>query len=150
MFNPKQAVVYKKHTLGLLGEAFGEPSIEVLYGFISKGGKHFTDSPMLFVNPSEYRLATIEDFDVFGVVHNENYLVAPLSESALKIEENIELRTLTNKLKFDCKSGFCGQCKSKLISGKVSLIQSPIAMLDEDEILACCCKSITPIVIQQL
>ncbi len=150
MFNHKQAVVYKNHTLGLLSEAFGKPAIEVLYGFISKGGKHFTDSPLLFVNLSEYRLATIEDFDVFGVVHSETYLVAPLSESALKIEENIELRTLTNKLKFDCKSGFCGQCKSKLISGKVSLIQSPIAMLDEDEILACCCKSITPIVIQQL
>ncbi|SUJ07933.1 2Fe-2S iron-sulfur cluster-binding protein [Shewanella morhuae] len=150
MFNHKQAVVYKNHTLGLLSEAFGKPAIEILYGFISKGGKHFTDSPILFVSPSEYRLATIEDFDIFGVVHNEAYLVEPLSKSVLKIEKNIELKTLTNQIKFDCKSGFCGQCKSKLISGKVKIIQSPIAMLENDEILACCCKSITPIVIQQL
>lgn len=150
MFNHKQAVVYKNHTLGLLSEAFGKPAIEILYGFISKGGKHFTDSPILFVSPSEYRLATIEDFDIFGVVHNEAYLVELLSKSVLKIEKNIELKTLTNQIKFDCKSGFCGQCKSKLISGKVKIIQSPIAMLENDEILACCCKSITPIVIQQL
>jgi ferredoxin len=150
MLNSKQAVIYKKFTLGLLSEAIGKPSIEILNGFISKGGKHFTDSPIMFVNPSEYRLATMEDFEIFGVVHHEAYLVTPLSDSALKIGKNIELRTLTNQIKFDCKSGFCGQCKSKLISGKVTLIQSPIAMLEVEEILPCCCKSQTPIVIKQL
>ena len=68
----------------------------------------------------------------------------------LQINQHIELKTLTNLIKFDCKSGFCGQCKSKLISGKVKLIQQPIAILEKDEILACCCVSVSPIVIQQI
>lgn len=67
----------------------------------------------------------------------------------IKIPKNVELKTLDNQIEFGCKSGFCGQCKSNLISGTVELIQTPIAILGKGEILACCCKSNSSIVIEQ-
>ncbi|WP_133406978.1 class I ribonucleotide reductase maintenance protein YfaE [Parashewanella tropica] len=40
----------------------------------------------------------------------------------------------------ECRNGFCGSCKTKVISGTVNYIQEPLAVLEEDECLPCCCK----------
>lgn len=70
-----KAVVYKENTLGLLGESFGMPSIGVLHGHVHRGGKHFTQSPLLFVDEADFRLATLADFDTYGVVWHPAYEV---------------------------------------------------------------------------
>ncbi len=44
---------------------------------------------------------------------------------------------------FNCRDGFCGACRTKLISGEVSYTLDPLAFIDDDEILPCCCKPVT-------
>ncbi|CAH7361661.1 hypothetical protein VCRA2110O2_30151 [Vibrio crassostreae] len=70
-----KAVVYKEHTLGLLGTTFDKPSIEVLNGLVSRGGKTIMDSPLLFVDEADFRPATKQDFETFRVVWNPAYEV---------------------------------------------------------------------------
>jgi hypothetical protein len=81
------AVVYKDNTLGLLGETFGRHSIEVLFGFVSKGGKSSMDSPILFVDASDFRQATLQDFKTFRVHHHTDYQVATNTIQPLKVTE---------------------------------------------------------------
>ncbi|MBR0574308.1 class I ribonucleotide reductase maintenance protein YfaE [Pasteurella atlantica] len=40
---------------------------------------------------------------------------------------------------YQCRMGFCGSCRIKIKSGKVSYKQPPLAMLKSNEILTCCC-----------
>ncbi|GGM86955.1 ferredoxin [Shewanella xiamenensis] len=39
----------------------------------------------------------------------------------------------------ECRSGFCGACKTKVLSGRVSYLTEPLANLNADECLPCCC-----------
>lgn len=39
-----------------------------------------------------------------------------------------------------CRSGYCGTCRLRLISGQVSYLTAPLAALLEGEILTCCSK----------
>ncbi|MCL1096054.1 class I ribonucleotide reductase maintenance protein YfaE [Shewanella kaireitica] len=45
----------------------------------------------------------------------------------------------------ECRNGFCGQCKTKIISGSVSYITEPLVTLEADECLPCCCVPDTDI-----
>lgn len=41
---------------------------------------------------------------------------------------------------YQCKSGYCGSCRLKLLSGSVSYRELPMAFVMPDEILPCCCQ----------
>ncbi len=41
---------------------------------------------------------------------------------------------------YHCREGYCGACRTKLIQGEVEYITDPLAFIDDDEILPCCCK----------
>ncbi|MDP8170492.1 class I ribonucleotide reductase maintenance protein YfaE [Pasteurella skyensis] len=41
---------------------------------------------------------------------------------------------------YQCRMGFCGSCRVKITNGSVSYLQPPLAMLQEREILTCCCQ----------
>lgn len=41
---------------------------------------------------------------------------------------------------YHCREGFCGACRTKLIEGEVEYTTDPLAFIDDDEILPCCCK----------
>tara|TARA_R110001583_G_scaffold88876_4_gene230014 strand:- start:5911 stop:6138 length:228 start_codon:yes stop_codon:yes gene_type:complete len=72
-----QAVVFQENTLGLLHVGdLGSERIEVLNGRVSKGGRVATDAPIGFVRKHEYRAATLKDFDEYGVLYNDSYLIA--------------------------------------------------------------------------
>ncbi|MEZ9200192.1 class I ribonucleotide reductase maintenance protein YfaE [Shewanella sp. 10N.286.54.B9] len=45
----------------------------------------------------------------------------------------------------ECRNGFCGQCKTKVISGSVSYITEPLVTLEANECLPCCCVPDTDI-----
>lgn len=49
---------------------------------------------------------------------------------------------------FQCRSGYCGACRVKLIDGEVSYPTPPLAFIGKDEILLCCCKVKRDITIQ--
>ncbi|MDX6017829.1 MULTISPECIES: class I ribonucleotide reductase maintenance protein YfaE [Shewanella] len=39
----------------------------------------------------------------------------------------------------ECRSGFCGACKTRVRSGSVTYLTTPLAELKADECLPCCC-----------
>ncbi|MFC3095639.1 2Fe-2S ferredoxin-like protein [Alteromonas sediminis] len=49
---------------------------------------------------------------------------------------------------FHCREGFCGACRSRLIKGEVEYTTDPLAFIDDDEILPCCCKAASDIEIE--
>ncbi|MGL5006335.1 MAG: class I ribonucleotide reductase maintenance protein YfaE [Plesiomonas sp.] len=49
---------------------------------------------------------------------------------------------------FQCRSGFCGACRSRLLSGRVTYSQVPLAFIATDEILLCCCVPVSDIEIE--
>lgn len=57
--------------------------------------------------------------------------------------ENIESAGV--EMAYNCREGFCGVCRTKLVSGQVEYTIDPLAFIDDDEILSCCTKPITDI-----
>lgn len=48
----------------------------------------------------------------------------------------------------NCRGGYCGTCKVKLLDGQVHFVQDPLIETRGSEILACCCKPATHIEIE--
>ncbi len=42
---------------------------------------------------------------------------------------------------YQCRAGFCGACRTKLIQGKISYSNPPLAYVQKDEILLCCASA---------
>lgn len=40
---------------------------------------------------------------------------------------------------YQCRNGYCGSCRVKIKKGKVSYKDAPLAFIQPDEILLCCC-----------
>lgn len=55
-------------------------------------------------------------------------------ESLLEGLERIGLQ-----VEYQCRSGYCGACRTRLIAGQVRYRFTPLAHLNADEILPCCC-----------
>ena len=49
------------------------------------------------------------------------------------------LERTRHAVEYQCRSGYCGSCRVKLLSGRVSYRELPMAFIAEGEILACCC-----------
>lgn len=52
------------------------------------------------------------------------------------------------QMPYQCREGYCGACRTKLIKGEVAYLQEPIAWLNENEVLPCCCIPIKDIEIK--
>ena len=46
-----------------------------------------------------------------------------------------------------CRGGFCGSCRVKKTKGEVEYFDEPIGYMEDDEVLVCCSKPRTDIVI---
>ncbi|QMT41465.1 class I ribonucleotide reductase maintenance protein YfaE [Neisseria shayeganii] len=44
-----------------------------------------------------------------------------------------------HEVEYQCRSGYCGSCRLKLLSGSVGYRELPLAFLAPSEILPCCC-----------
>lgn len=42
-------------------------------------------------------------------------------------------------VEYQCRSGYCGSCRVKILEGSVTYQEPPLAFLGRDEILPCCC-----------
>ncbi|NLW03954.1 MAG: 2Fe-2S iron-sulfur cluster binding domain-containing protein [Pseudomonadaceae bacterium] len=38
----------------------------------------------------------------------------------------------------ECRNGYCGFCRTEIVSGEVEYIQQPLAYLKPNEVLICC------------
>lgn len=76
-------------------------------------------------------------------------------KDVLSLEFRPEQRTLLDALEaqkqqvnYQCREGYCGACRCKLLSGSVSYINEPLAFVRKGEILPCCSVPITDIEIE--
>ena len=49
------------------------------------------------------------------------------------------LERTNHAVEYQCRSGYCGSCRVKLLAGRVSYLEMPMAFIAEGEVLACCC-----------
>ncbi len=48
-------------------------------------------------------------------------------------------------VEYQCRSGYCGACRLKLLSGEVGYAEQPLAFVAPGEILPCCCTVTTDV-----
>ncbi|MGQ2964883.1 class I ribonucleotide reductase maintenance protein YfaE [Methylophilus sp.] len=44
-----------------------------------------------------------------------------------------------HEVEYQCRSGYCGGCRVRLLAGEVEYLEQPLAFIGADEILPCCC-----------
>lgn len=59
----------------------------------------------------------------------------PINGSVL---DALELASVS--IQSHCRAGYCGACRTKLIDGEVEYTTEPLAYIEDDEVLPCCCK----------
>lgn len=50
-----------------------------------------------------------------------------------------------HEVEYQCRAGYCGSCRVKLLSGSVDYADLPLAFIGHDEILPCCCTVLSDI-----
>jgi ferredoxin len=60
--------------------------------------------------------------------------------------ESLEAQEVT--VSYQCREGYCGSCRIQLLEGEVHYTEEPMAWINEDEILPCCCIPKTAISIK--
>lgn len=50
-----------------------------------------------------------------------------------------------HEVEYQCRSGYCGACRIKILSGRVHYNEQPMAFIGPSEILPCCCSVREPI-----
>lgn len=43
-------------------------------------------------------------------------------------------------VEYQCREGYCGSCRCRLIAGEVTWLSEPLAFIQPGEILPCCCR----------
>ena len=44
-------------------------------------------------------------------------------------------------VEYQYREGYCGSCRCRLVSGQVDWLAEPLAFIQPDEILPCCCRA---------
>lgn len=44
-------------------------------------------------------------------------------------------------VEYQCRSGYCGSCRCRLLAGQVKWLAEPLAFIHPGEILPCCCQA---------
>ncbi|BCO19037.1 2Fe-2S ferredoxin-like protein [Alteromonas sp. McT4-15] len=68
---------------------------------------------------------------------------APVDKTILSALEASDVH-----IHYHCREGFCGACRTKLLEGEVEYTTDPLAFIDDDEILPCCCIAKSPLKIK--
>lgn len=85
-------------------------------------------------NSEVYRVQ-VEGLDPFQYAKDDKPLLKHIEDQGIEVH-------------YHCREGYCGACRTKLIQGEVEYITDPLAFIDDDEILPCCCKPTSDIHIQ--
>ncbi|PIJ50107.1 2Fe-2S ferredoxin [Erwinia sp. OLTSP20] len=44
-------------------------------------------------------------------------------------------------VEYQCREGYCGACRTRLLKGEVCYASQPLAAIQQGEILPCCCQA---------
>lgn len=53
----------------------------------------------------------------------------------------VALESQQVEVEYQCREGYCGSCRMRLVKGEVSYAEKPLAFIQPGEILPCCCKA---------
>lgn len=48
-------------------------------------------------------------------------------------------------VEYQCRSGYCGSCRTRIHSGEVRYLTEPLAYITQGEILPCCCVPVSQV-----
>ncbi|MGK2889572.1 MAG: class I ribonucleotide reductase maintenance protein YfaE [Candidatus Malihini olakiniferum] len=65
------------------------------------------------------------------------------NDSAISLLDVLEQHCIP--VEYQCRSGYCGACRLRLVKGRVAYRQMPLACVQQDEILPCCCMPVNDI-----
>ncbi len=51
------------------------------------------------------------------------------------------------EIPYQCRAGYCGTCRVRVIRGSVTYIHTPMAWINDNEILPCCCTADSDLVL---
>jgi ferredoxin len=71
----------------------------------------------------------------YAVTINEDHEV--VFQHAASLLDSLEAQGVD--VHYQCREGYCGSCRVQLQQGSVHYQKEPLAFIDEDEILPCCC-----------
>ncbi len=77
-----------------------------------------------------------------SVVRGKVTIITPHTTFKLSSGESLLdglLRT-GHQIEYQCRNGYCGACRCKLVSGEVSYPTLPLAFIPAGEVLTCCGK----------
>ncbi len=77
-------------------------------------------------------------------IHNDVDLAQAVPfQHAHTLLESLEAQNVA--VHYQCREGYCGSCRTQLLEGEVHYTEEPMAWINDDEILPCCCIPKTPI-----
>ncbi|PKH24397.1 2Fe-2S ferredoxin [Enterobacterales bacterium CwR94] len=63
----------------------------------------------------------------------------PCIDEERTLLETLELNQIC--VEFQCREGYCGSCRTRLLKGQVCYREQPLAFIQQGEILPCCCRA---------
>lgn len=76
--------------------------------------------------------------------------VYTFDDSFALLEEETLLEALERRgyqVEYQCRSGYCGSCRTKILDGNVKYLTEPLAFTNDNEILPCCCRPVEDTVV---
>jgi ferredoxin len=67
-------------------------------------------------------------------------------QHAHSLLESLEAQQI--QVPYQCREGYCGSCRTELLSGEVAYLSEPMAWINDNEILPCCCVPKSPLSIK--
>lgn len=71
-------------------------------------------------------------------IHIINKNISVRHDNRTSLLSTLEQNNLHHE--YQCRSGYCGSCRVKMKKGKVFYKEPPLAFLNPNEILLCCCQ----------
>jgi ferredoxin len=71
------------------------------------------------------------------IYNNSNDVKSASFQHAKTLLESLEAQNVT--MHYQCREGYCGSCRTQLLEGEVHYTEEPMAWINDDEILPCCC-----------
>lgn len=73
-------------------------------------------------------------------------MIIELPESRDPLLSQVEKKGIQTNAQ--CRQGFCGACRCKLIRGDIEYIETPLAFVTDNEVLLCCSVARSPVEIE--
>jgi len=78
-------------------------------------------------------------------------ILIPAGKFSFSQEDRSLLEALERQgvvLEYQCRQGYCGACRTQLLAGKVDYPSPPLAFTGLGEILPCCCRPASDLVLR--